>query len=250
MAMTAIKPRWNSSARTDEQTRVLDRVLHLVGERLLRRPAPAPVVTFDLDSTLFDNRRRQLQILSDFAKAKGLGGVEKLTRETIDGWRLTESIALLHGVDGNLAALKAEFKPFWRDRFFTSEYCLFDDALPGASDFVRAVEKAGATIVYLTGRHEDMRRGTAESLATTGFPVGQLLMKPTFEMTDTQWKEIAVPKVQSLGEVVACFDNETTHVNRLRAAFPGALVVWIRTDHSPEAEDLPHDVPSIEGFLR
>ena len=250
MAVTARTPAWNSSARNSEQTRVLDDVIRRVSEQLLRRPTPPPVATFDLDSTLFDNRRRQLQILTDFAKAKGLGGVEKLDREKIDGWRLTEAIALLSGADGNLATLKADFKPFWRDRFFTSEYCRFDDALPGAGDYVKAVEKAGAVIVYLTGRHEEMRRGTADSLASGGFPTGTLLMKPTFEMTDTQWKEIAVPKVKALGEVVACFDNETTHVNRLRAAFPGALTVWLCTDHSPEAEDLPADVPTIEGFLR
>jgi hypothetical protein len=69
-------------------------------------------------------------------------------------------------------------------------------------------------------------------------------------MTDTQWKEIAVAKIREIGPVVASFDNETTHVNRLKAAFPGALVVWLRTDHSPEAEDLSADTPAIDGFLR
>ena len=30
----------------------------------------------------------------------------------------------------------------------------------------------------------------------------------------------AVAKIRELGTVVACFDNETTHVNRLKQAFP------------------------------
>ena len=49
--------------------------------------------------------------------------------------------------------------------------------------------------------------------------------------------------------VVACFDNETTHVNRLKSAFPEATVVWLRTDHSLDAEPLPPGTPAIDGFL-
>ena len=248
MALTAIQPRWNSAARTPDQTRVLDEAVRRVGEAVLH--GKTPVATFDLDSTLFDNRPRQLAILSAFAKANGLGDADMLDYTEIDGWRVAEAITRLRGAAAREAELKAAFKPFWKDRFFTSEFCLYDHSLPGAGEYVHAIEQGGATVVYLTGRHEDMRDGTAKALRAGGFPPGTLLMKPTFDMTDTQWKEIAVAKIREIGEVVACFDNETTHVNRLRSAFPGAYVVWVRTDHSPEAEPLPADVPSIEGFLR
>ena len=250
MASTAIQPRWNSSAKTSLQTLVLEEVIRRVGEATLRRPVPQPVVTFDLDSTLFDNRPRQLAILSDFAKAKGLTGADELDFTDIDGWRVVDYVSRLGGVAGREAELKNEFKTFWRDRFFTSEYCLFDHPLPGAGAFAMEVEQTGAKIVYLTGRHEAMRHGTAKSLQAGSFPEGFLLMKPTFEMTDTQWKEIAIPQIRGMGEVVACFDNETTHVNRLFAAFPNAYVIWLCTDHSPEAEPLPDGTPHIEGFLR
>ena len=232
------------------QTLVLEEVLRRVGDAVLRKPEPTPVVTFDLDSTVFDNRPRQLAILSAFAKAKGLTGAETVDFTEIDGWRVTEWITRLGGSAGREAELKTEFKSFWRDRFFTSEHCLFDHPLPGAGAFVQEVERAGAIIVYLTGRHEAMREGTIQSLRGGGFPAGTLVMKPTFDMTDTQWKEIAVAKIREMGEVVACFDNETTHVNRLWAAFPNAYVVWLCTDHSPEAEPLPEGTPHIEGFLR
>lgn len=250
MATPRVQPRWNSSARTPTQTLVLEEVLRRVGDAVLRKPAPPPVVTFDLDSTVFDNRPRQLAILSAFAKAKGLTGAEALDFTEIDGWRVTEWITRLGGSAGREAELKTEFKTFWRDRFFTSEHCLFDHPLPGAGAFVQEVERAGAIIVYLTGRHEAMREGTIQSLRGGGFPTGTLVMKPTFEMTDTQWKEIAVAQIREMGEVVACFDNETTHVNRLWAAFPNAYVVWLCTDHSPEAEPLPDGTPHVEGFLR
>jgi len=250
MASSAIQPRWNSSARTPTQTLVLEEVLRRVGEAVLRRPVPPPVVTFDLDSTVFDNRPRQLAILSAFAKAKGLTGADTLDFTEIDGWHVAEVVTRLGGAAGRETELKNEFRTFWRDRFFTSEHCLFDHPLPGAGAFVQEVETKGAIVVYLTGRHEAMREGTAQSLRGGAFPAGTLLMKPTFDMTDTQWKEIAVSKIREMGEVVACFDNETTHVNRLWAAFPNAYCVWLCTDHSPEAEPLPEGTPHVEGFLR
>ena len=244
--MSAPLPRdraWQIASRSNAQSKVLDSVLAAA------KTARA-VVTFDLDSTLFDNRPRQLAILSEFARSKKLGGVEKLDPEKIDGWKTAEEIAKLSGVNGRERELMAEFKEFWRTRFFTSEICRHDVPLPGAADYVRAMEAAGAKIVYLTGRHAAMRAGTAASLAGGGFPVGTLLAKPTFEMSDTQWKEVAVAKLREMGAVVACFDNETTHVNRLRAAFPQAAVVWIRTDTSPDAEAVAADVLVIDGFLR
>lgn len=250
MAAPAVQPRWNSSARNKLQTLVLEEVLRRVSEAVLTRPEPPPVVTLDLDSTLFDNRPRQLAILSDFAKHKGLSGAEAIDYTEIDGWRVADWVPKLRGAAGREAELKAEFKSFWRERFFTSEYCLYDHPLPGAGPYVMELETKGAKIVYLTGRHEAMRDGTAKSLHAGTFPAGTLLMKPTFEMTDTQWKEIATAEIRKLGEVVACFDNETTHVNRLFAAFPNAYVVWLSTDHSPEAEPLPDGTPMIEGFLR
>lgn len=238
---------WRSGARSPEQTRVLREVADRVGAAVMAAgKGPMPVVTFDLDSTLFDNRPRQLAILSAFAQAHGLGGVDALTIEDVDGWRVAELVPRLSGGSPDLAS---SFKPFWRDRFFTSEFCRHDVALPGASEFVREVERAGAQIVYLTGRHEDMRQGTADSLKEGGFPVGTILMKPTFEMTDTQWKEIAVARLRETGPVVASFDNEPTHVNRLKSAFPDAVVVWLRTDHSPETEPVAGGTPSVCGFL-
>lgn len=239
---------WRSGSRSPEQTRVLREVSDRLGAAVLAAgKGPMPVVTFDLDSTLFDNRPRQLAILSAFAQAHGLGGVEGIAIDEVDGWRVAELVPRL---SGSTTDLQAAFKPFWRDRFFTSEFCRHDVALPGASAFVREVERAGGQVVYLTGRHEDMRRGTADSLAEGGFPAGTILMKPTFEMTDTQWKEIAVARLREMGPVVASFDNEPTHVNRLKSAFPAAMVVWLRTDHSPETEAVPDGTPSICGFLR
>ena len=244
--MAAPLPRdrdWQIRTKSPSQTKCLDAIL--AAARTTRA-----VITFDLDSTLFDNRPRQLAILAEFAAEKDLRGVDRLQPEQIDGWKTAEEIQKHDGSKGRERELMAEFRTFWKSRFFTSEICRHDVALPGAAEYVTAVERAGAKVVYLTGRHEDMRAGTAASLAAYRFPAGSILMKPTFEMSDTQWKEVAVEQLKKIGTVIACFDNETTHVNRLRAAFPQASVVWIRTDTSPDAEPVAADVPAIDGFLR
>jgi predicted secreted acid phosphatase len=235
---------WRTRERSTSQTGLLDEVL-AAAVRVKRA-----VVTFDLDSTLFDNRPRQIAILSEFASANGLSGIERLVPEQIDGWKVAEQIPRLAGCAGREAQLMVEFKAFWRTRFFTSDVCRHDVPLDGAAAFVAAVEKAGARAAYLTGRHEAMRAGTVASLAEGGFPAATLLMKPTFEMSDTQFKETAVTKLAEMGTVIAFFDNETTHVNRLRAAFPQAIAVWIQTDTSPDAEPVAPDARIIDGFLR
>jgi predicted secreted acid phosphatase len=234
---------WQVASRSAAQTAVLEKILQAAA-------LPGALVSFDLDSTLFDNRPRQLAILAEFAQSKGLTGVEKLQPERIDGWRTAEEIAALGGAAGREQELMAEFKAFWKGRFFTSEVCRHDLPLPGAPEYVLSVAGSGARVVYLTGRHEDMREGTVKSLSAARFPDAHLLMKPTFQMNDTEWKEVAVTRMREMGTVVAAFDNETTHVNRLRSAFPAATVVWIRTDGSPDAEPLAPDIHAIDGFLR
>ena len=83
---------------------------------------------------------------------------------------------------------------------------------------MQAVWKAGATIAYCTGRHEPMREGSAASLRESGFPAPEgeritLIMKPTFDVTDDDFKRMAHAQLRSLGKVIACFDNEPIHIN-------------------------------------
>ena len=242
---------WQVDARSAAQTKLLGDVLKAVEVAATAQPrGPKPIVTFDLDSTLFDNRPRQLAILREFAQAFRLGGVERLALEHIDGWQVLATALSLDGAAGREAELRAAWRPFWSERFFSSWICKLDLPLPGAAEFVREVEAKGASVLYLTGRHEEMRPGTEASLAEGRFPSSTCLMKPTLAMKDTEWKELAVDKVRALGPVAACFDNEPAHANRLAAAFPSARVVWLRTDHSLDAEPLRDGIPGIDGFLR
>ncbi|HZS42347.1 MAG TPA: HAD family hydrolase [Polyangia bacterium] len=214
------------------------------------------VVVFDLDSTLLDNRPRQAVILGEFGRARGVAELAAVRPEHWDGWDIRRAMANAGLAAADVERLAEDAKAWWRDRFFTSEYCALDEAIAGAREFVTAVRGAGAQVAYCTGRHEAMRAGSEACFRRLGFPLPgaasppvHLLMKPTFEITDDAWKESAYERLRALGEVVAVFDNEPTHVNGYRAAFPGALVVHLATDDSGRPVPLADGILSVRNFL-
>jgi len=225
-------------------------------ERVLLRVAalPGAVVVFDLDSTLLDNKPRQARILREFGVAHGIAALAAARPEHWVDWSITHAMANA-GLDSDEVARWAEAaKQFWRERFFTSEYCRDDEPIAGARDYLAAVAAAGAIIAYCTGRHEPMRAGTVESFARLGYPLPgprvQLLMKPVFELSDDDWKLEAYARLRQLGGVVAVFDNEPTHVNGYRAGFPDATVVHLATDDSGRPVTVANGVVSIRDFRR
>ena len=226
----------------------LDAVLDTLG----RTPG---LCVFDLDSTLLDNRPRQALILREFGEAIGESVLARVGPEHFDGWEL--EIAMRNaGLPAEAArALRDPARRFWKDRFFTSGYCRYDVPVPGAVAYVDAVRRAGAQVVYLTGRHRAMEAGTLASFRDAGFPLPEghgvhLLLKPTQELHDDLWKEQACAKLEALGPVVAAFDNEPAHINRYRQLFPGALCIHLDTDHSGRAIPLAAGIPSVPDFVR
>ena len=227
---------------------VLERVLGRV------RAMPNSVVVFDLDSTLLDNKPRQARILREFGAAHGIAALAAARSDHWVDWSITRAMANA-GLDADEVARWAEqAKQFWRERFFTSEYCRDDEPIAGARDYLAAVGEAGAIVAYCTGRHEPMRAGTVDSFVRLGYPVPgarvHLLMKPVFELSDDDWKLEAYARLRELGGVVAVFDNEPTHVNGYRAGFPDATVVHLATDDSGRAVAIADGVVSIKDFRR
>lgn len=215
--------------------------------------SPGRVVIFDLDSTLFDNRPRQVQILREFGLTHQQPELCSLSERHFLDWDLKAPLIRAGVSEERAEFLFPQVRAFWRERFFTSAYCLYDVALPGAAEYVTALHAADATIVYLTGRHEAMREGTHESLLRFGFPAPgmlrvHLVMKPSLELDDTAFKTTAHQEVRQIGDVIAAFDNEPAHALGLGSSFPEATVVWLDTDRSKEAMPRP-DLPRIYGFL-
>lgn len=219
-----------------------------------RRHGAKGIAVFDLDSTLFDNRPRQSRILREYGAAHGIPELEAGTVADWDSsWDMQGAMVRAGLSPERAAAIFDDAKEFWRERFFSSPYCVEDRPIPGAAAFVRAIREAGATVAYCTGRHEAMREGSVESLRLGGFPVPEgerttLIMKPTFELSDDEFKRIAHERLRSLGTVIAAFDNEPIHINDYHRVFPDALVVHLATDHSGREVPVAPTIPAVADF--
>lgn len=210
---------------------------------------------FDLDSTLLNNRPRSAAIMKEFGETHNQPELIQAKADHFQDWSLRNALKALGLAPDNIERLIDPFEDHWYDRFFTSEYCQYDVAIPGACDFVGAVMDAGGRVTYLTGRHEGMRDGTEKSLVTLGFPSPEneqvtLLMKPEFRDSDDLFKVEALRRLGSEGPVFAAFDNEPTHINSYRELFTDAVCVHLLTDHSMREVKLLEQIVSISDFVR
>lgn len=215
----------------------------------------APVVVFDLDATLFDNRPRTLEILMEYREeiaAEDPDLADALLALEVDRihYLLTDT---LKGCGIYRADLVKEISDFWHDRFFTDEYIACDVAMVGAPEYVRACYEAGAVVVYLTGRDvPGMLLGTVAKLRDEGFPIAvsgtELVLKPDPNMSDEAFKRGALPTLDRVGEVAAFFDNEPANCNLAKAMFPRSTVVLLETQKVPGAPEPDADLEVLADF--
>jgi hypothetical protein len=256
---------FGSRADRAAQARVLQAALAAI------RPA-RPAAAFDLDSTLLMNKVRQARIVREYGQAHGDKRLAACPPEAVVSWDLRDT-AKLCGLSSEEAERIAEpMRLFWRERFFTSEYCKDDTPVAGARDFLAKVKNLGGEILYITGRHQEMGEGTLESFRRAGFPLPdggqvQLWLKPKLADDDDAWKELCHKRLQamnggdgfagdgrsanarSIGGIACAFDNEPTHVNAYKRAFPDAVVVHLDTDHSRRPVEVLPDIPSVHDFI-
>jgi hypothetical protein len=237
---------FGSRAVRDQQARILETALSAI------RPE-RPAAAFDLDSTILMNKVRQARIVREFGQHTGDMRLAACPPEAIVSWDLRDSTRLCGLTPEEAEAVQPALKRWWRDRFFTSEYCRDDEPVPGAKAFLHKVLGAGGEILYITGRHEEMGRGTVESFRRAGFPLPdgqrvQLWLKPKIEDDDDRWKEICHDRLLAMRGIACAFDNEPTHVNAYKRSFPDAVVVHLDTDHSRRPVSVLADVPSITDF--
>jgi hypothetical protein len=229
-----------------DQTNILRAALEAI------RP-DAPLAVFDLDSTILSNKPRQARIVREFGAARGVTALERCEPRHVVSWDLRDTMRLCGLTDEQARALHAPLRRFWLERFFTSEYCKEDTPIPGAPEYLRRVSRAGGRILYVTGRHAGMADGTLESFRAAGLPLPdgeavQLWLKPDSDADDDEWKETCQRRLLDLAGVACAFDNEPTHVNAYKRAFPRAHVVHLDTDHSGRPVEVRSDVPSIADF--
>jgi hypothetical protein len=221
------------------------------------RAKPTPVVVFDLDGTLFDNRPRTRVILNELAEAWRSAHPELAKRivrlrEDEMAYLLTDTLERLGVTDVERVA---EAQAFWRDRFFADGHLHHDVPLAGAVEFARDCYEAGAILVYLTGRDLPlMGIGSFRSLRDHGFPIGvpgtELVLKPDAAMADEAFKRLEAPKLARVGAIVASFDNEPGNCNTILAQNPECASVLVDTQHLPGAPLPDPKVHVIADFRR
>ena len=236
---------------------ILDEILARVRELRVTGATrgQTPVVVFDLDHTLFDNGPRTLALLRDYARTAGeqaLSAALQALPETNVPYTVADVLAL---AGEHRAEVVEAARESWGQRFFTDDIQRLDVPVPGAQSYVADVFEAGATVVYLSGRDApNMLVGCAESLRAHRFPVGLahtvIVLKPSWEMPDLEFKRDVVDFLSSLGVVVASFDNEPANCNMFRRMFPGAHHVFLATAHAPDSPPLDPGIPAIRDFLR
>lgn len=205
------------------------------------RAGRVPLVTFDLDGTLFENRPRTKAILREW--------IADLD-ENLDFYGVEEAF-LLSGLPASGETYEKALA-FWTTEFFSNNYLAFDYAYPGAAEVVRRYYDAGAEIGYLTGRDAPrMGAGTLESLRKHGFviegPRVRMLLKPQPEMLDAEHKGAAL---RGNVELIAHFDNEPHHILAVQAAAPGAMHVYVHTIGSDTPCAPGRDLYYLENFSK
>jgi hypothetical protein len=211
-----------------------------------------PVVVFDLDGTLMDNRPRTCAILREIASEwqdKEPALADRLRTATPEAipYHFRDTLGLLGVTRADLAAFALDF---WKARFFADPHMEHDVEVAGAIAFAQACYKAGASLVYLTGRDLPlMGVGTFGSLRSLGFPIGvcgtELVLKPEAKMLDAEFKRFEAPKLARVGRVVASFDNEPENCNVFLAEFPEAESVLVDTQHAGNAPPLAPGVSVV-----
>ena len=215
-----------------------------------------PVVVFDLDGTLLDNRPRTVAILRELAHQWQEHDERQDHAKTLNGATIEGTVYSLAENLQRLGVHEDHHEPafdFWKERFFHDDYMHHDVALPGAVDFARTLYAAGANLVYLTGRDlPGMALGTFKSLRDEGFPIGvvgtELVVKPDFNTPDPAFKKDVAEMLNRLGDVVASFDNEAANCNLLLDEHPESLTFFVDTLCAPNPPALRPEVHVIDHF--
>jgi beta-phosphoglucomutase-like phosphatase (HAD superfamily) len=246
------------------------------------------LAVFDLDSTLLDLTVRVKQIVLDFVEANQVQtrfpahcqmvkNIEILRTD----WGLEEPfdrIKTASRLNPNAIepeALEAEpdffasLQEHWRRGFFSNDYLHHDQPIEGALEFVRALELAGAKVVYLTGRDFDgMLAGTLASLQRLGFldnvinnttdrnityenitpHSNRLFLKPDARQDDGLFKAFAMDQWVERHSKIWIFENEPVNINRIHERWPDLNYVLLETAESKRETPKPR-LHRIKNFV-
>ena len=214
-------------------------------------------IVFDLDDTLFLVRPRKRAIFRELSTSFAHDtAIATSLAELAEGeipYDVCEALANvgIHAEDHVGAITGAFFS-----RFFDGGYTVHDALNDGAAEYVKRLHAAGARVVYLSGRPEDMLPRTLQTLADHGFPIDEAttttVLKADSEshLGDVEFKAVKAVELAAWGKTLAVFDNEPANLNGMRPAMPEATYFLLDTDHSPNPPAMAMDHHVVVDFAQ
>ncbi len=245
---------WPAALSAQAQNPLLNGVLEDVRKSYNKQERP--MVIFDVDGTLFDNRSRILQILKEYGdqelktvRPDANKALQALTVDRVQ-YMLTDTLTAAGVTEPTVVNTAAVF---WSQKFFADDYLRYDTPTPGSVNYVRTLYSNGARIVYLTARDAPRQLiGTIKSLRDSGFPIGiqgtELIMRPTVQTQDAIFKQQVTNYLRHYGKVIATFDNEPANANVYRRAFPDATVTVYSAPRAPNPPPLLPNIQPLAAF--
>ena len=224
--------------------------------RVAYNKSERPMVVFDLDGAIFDNRARTAQILREYADAElrtaRPDAAQRLTSlpTSVIGYMLTDTLSRA-GITEPAVVNNAAV--FWSQHFFDDDYVKYDEPVAGAVTFVRNLYTNGARIVYVSSR--DVPRqllGTVKALRDHGFPIGiagtEIILKPTQQAPDATFKQQLVTYLRQYGKVIATLDTQPANANDYKRVFPDAAAILLNGPRAPNQPQVATGVTLIANY--
>lgn len=220
----------------------------------LKSEGKQPIVIFDLDDTLFDTRYRVREILRDYGAEINEPRLKKLSVRHVR-YELPVTLKNAGFTEAEIKGdLGKKIKRAWSKRFWTAFE--LDKPIKGAVKYVEKLVKAGARIVYVTGRREKTKDACLDVLLENDYPAdepGNLFCKPNNvpgqpKISTEAFKEATAKKLAQEGTIVAAFDNEPGNANAFLKAAPKAKVAWLETMWKPDSPELVDGIFTLADF--
>lgn len=133
---------------------------------------------------------------------------------------MIKQAAIICDIDGTIANIGHRMK-YWRQS--PRDYHSFYKDLESDSPIINIIEAVNVLsnayhVIYLTGRHEGVRRKTIQWLERNNLPAGKLIMKPdTCFDSDVEFKRSAYfSQISKTNEIILVFEDRIKCVNMWR----------------------------------
>lgn len=216
----------------------------------------ASLIVMDLDETTVNSiPRRFVALRGSLAKVCGTAvdavcaALDQVTFEEMDSqenrYDIKETARRkgLSGEEPRIAEIERELVALYLSGRFES----LDREVPGAGAYVRALRRAGARVVFVSSRFDDVQRlGTLASLRTLGLVRGagderDVLLRrrgeASIDFKRRAFAAIASEVERSEGLAVrGVFENEPENMQAMVEAFPEARAVFVEGAHMKAGE--------------